>query len=69
MQKVRRNNEQQNSKMNTKNIICDYCKKPVKKQTGEKPTWFGRYYYQERIGVICIDCIKENREKWREGKI
>jgi hypothetical protein len=53
--------------MKIENIICDYCKKPVPKQIDEMPTWFGRYIADELIGVICIDCLPKNREKWREG--
>ena len=30
------------------------------------PKWFGRYYGEELLQVICITCIKvpENKEKW-----
>ena len=55
--------------MNIEKIICDYCKKPVETQVDDQPTWFGRYVKEQLIGIICKNCLKDNREKWREGKI
>jgi len=51
-----------------KNIVCDYCKKPVPEQTNCMPTWFGRYNYEKLEMVICKDCLPQNREKWRKGE-
>ena len=55
--------------MNVKDIKCDYCKKGVKEQVDCLPTWFGRYSGEKLEMVICKDCIRDNKEKWRKGKI
>jgi len=49
--------------------VCDYCKKEVEENIYGNPTYFEKHRFQERIGVICIDCLPENREKWREVKV
>jgi len=55
--------------MKDEKIICDYCKKEVEERVYGDPTYFERYRYQERVGVICKDCLPDNRDKWRKGKI
>ena len=52
--------------MNDDKILCDYCKKPVKKQVDCWPTWFGKYRNAKRIEAICKDCLPNNREKWNK---
>jgi len=53
--------------MKIKEIKCDYCKKPVPKQTDKMPTWFGRYQGTLLLKAICIDCLQKNRENWMKG--
>ena len=53
--------------MNAEKIKCDYCKEPVKKDEPGKPNSFTRTRFQEVVGVICLDCLPSNREKWRKG--
>jgi hypothetical protein len=54
-------------------IVCDYCKKQVPEQADFWPTWFGSYTStngrDNLTSVICIDCFRKNKDKWREGKI
>jgi hypothetical protein len=55
--------------MKEKNLICNVCNKQVPEKVDCWSTWFGRYQNEELKSVICKDCIKENREDWRKGKI
>ena len=55
--------------MKNEPIICDYCKKVVPEQIkSHEPTWFGRYFGEQRIGAICKDCLIKNREHWKNWK-
>lgn len=55
--------------MNEKEIICGYCNEKVPEQKDQWPTWFGRYIRENLVSVICKDCLKTNKEKWRDKKI
>jgi len=55
--------------MNNEIVVCDYCKKEVEERVYGDPTYFEKYRFQERIGVICKDCLTKNREKWREVEV
>lgn len=63
------NKQRDNEMIAEKDIVCKVCKKNPPEKVDCWPTWFGRYHRGEMISAICIDCIKDNKDKWREGKI
>ena len=52
--------------MNNKIPVCGRCKKTCKKQEYADPTWFGRYFGDKLLEVICIDCWGKG-EKWENS--
>ena len=45
---------------------CCYCDKKIDIDKHEiPPTWYGIYYIDALIDITCPECLKENREDWR----